>query len=292
MNEGRIGEILGSPIADGRQANGGYTPAERWIVELADGRTAFVKVAVNKLTAEWLRKEHRMYAELSAPFMPDLRAWADDGEAPMLVLEDLSSCAVAPPWTDTRVDAVLATLREVAATPPPAWLAESAEARWIADGWSRVADDPTPLLGTGMVTRSWLDAALPTLLDASGPHVIAGRELCHFDVRSDNLFFRADGSAVLIDWNIAEIGNARLDVAFWLPSLALEGGPPPEAILPAAAPEAAVVAGFFASRCGLPTIPDAPTVREFQRRQLTQALPWACRLLGLPGPSRDVRPSA
>jgi hypothetical protein len=292
MNEGRIGEILGSPIADGRQANGGYTPAERWIVELADGRTAFVKVAVNELTADWLRKEHRMYTDLAAPFMPELLGWADDGDAPMLILEDLSSCAVAPPWTDARVDAVLATLRDVAATPPPAWLSQSAEARWIADGWTRVADDPTPLLSTELVSQSWLDAALPTLLRASGPEIVAGRELCHFDVRSDNLFFRADGSAVLIDWNIAEIGNARLDVAFWLPSLALEGGPPPEAILPAAAPEAAVVAGFFASRCGLPSIPDAPTVREFQRRQLTQALPWACRLLGLPDPSRDVRPSA
>jgi hypothetical protein len=292
VNKERVAELLGSPIMGRRRATGGYTPAERWIVELADGRTAFVKVAVNELTADWLRKEHRMYTDLAAPFMPELLGWADDGDAPMLILEDLSSCAIAPPWTDARVDAVLATLRDVAATPPPAWLSQSAEARWIADGWTRVADDPTRLLSTELVTQSWLDAALPTLLRASGPEIIAGRELCHFDVRSDNLFFRADGSAVLIDWNIAEIGNARLDVAFWLPSLALEGGPPPEAILPAAAPEAAVVAGFFASRCGLPSIPDAPTVREFQRRQLTHALPWACRLLGLPDPTRDARPSA
>ncbi len=225
-----------------------------------------------------------MYAELRAPYMADLIGWIDESDAPMLILEDLSSCSTAPPWTDARVEAVLATLREVAATPPPAWLSQSTEARWIADGWTRVADDPTPLLTTGLVTQSWLDAALPTLLAASGPDVIAGHELCHFDVRSDNIFFRADGSAVLIDWNIAEVGNARLDVAFWLPSLAFEDGPPPDRILPDAAREAAVVAGFFASRCGLPPIPDAPAVREFQRRQLTQALPWASRQLGLPDP--------
>jgi hypothetical protein len=284
MDEASVADVLGSPIIGRRSVTGGYTLAERWIVELGDGRSAFVKAAVNELTAEWLRKEHRMYAELSAPFMPNLLGWSDDGTAPMLMLEDLSSCAVAPPWTEARVDAVLATLREVAATPPPAWLRPSTEARWIADGWRRVAEDPTPLLGTGIVSQRWLEAGLPTLLAASGPHVIAGSELCHFDVRSDNLFFRPDGSAVLIDWNVAEVGNARLDVAFWLPSLVLEGGPPPDAVLPDAAPEAAVVAGFFASRCGLPRIPDAPTVREFQRRQLIQALPWACRLLGLPDP--------
>jgi hypothetical protein len=134
------------------------------------------------------------------------------------------------------------------------------------------------------VTSAWLEEALPALLEVAGPAVVAGDRLCHFDVRSDNICFREDGSAVLIDWNFAEIGNARLDMAFWLPSLALEGGPPPETILTDAAPEAAVVAGFFASRCGEPPIPDAPGVRELQRRQLTQALPWACRAVGLPVP--------
>ena len=110
----------------------------------------------------------------------------------------------------------------------------------IADGWARVAEDPGPLLSTGIVSSSWLDEALPTLLEVAGPAVIAGDQLCHFDVRSDNMCFRADGSAVLVDWNLAEIGNARLDVAFWLPSLALEGGPAPESVL----------AGCRAGGCG------------------------------------------
>ena len=284
MNEALVAELLGSAVVDRRPAIGGYTPAERWVVELADGRSAFVKAAVNDLTALWLRKEYRMYAELRAPFMAELLGWTDEDGMPILILEDLSGCAWPPPWSENRIDAVLATLQQVAATPPPAWLARSSEAAWIADGWARVAADPAPLLATGAVSSAWLDMALPMLLEVAGPEVIAGDQLCHFDVRSDNVCFRTDGSAVLVDWNLAEIGNARLDVAFWLPSLALEGGPPPESVLPDAAPEAAVVAGFFASRCGLPVIPDAPTVRDFQRRQLTTALPWACRALGLPAP--------
>lgn len=284
MNDGLVAGILGSRVVEKRHASGGYTPAERWVVQLADGRSAFVKIGVTELTATWLRREHRMYADLRAPFMPELLGWADEGDAPMLILEDLSASAWPPPWTDARIGSVLATLERVAATPPPAWLARSSEARWIADGWSRVAEDPTPLLSTGIVSEDWLGVALPVLLEAGDPSVIDGVELCHFDVRSDNLCFRTDGTAVLVDWNLAEIGNARLDVAFWLPSLVLEGGPSPESILPEAAGEAAVVAGFFASRCGLEPIPTAPTVRGFQRRQLTAALPWACRQLGLPLP--------
>lgn len=225
-----------------------------------------------------------MYTDLQAPFMAELLDWVDDDDAPMLILEDLSGSVWPPPWTDGRVASALDTLAQVAATPPPSWLTPSAEARWISDGWSRVAEDPTPLLSTGMVSGAWLDVALPLLLVAGDPSVIEGSELCHFDVRSDNLCFRADGSAVLVDWNLAEVSNARLDVAFWLPSLLLEGGPSPGSVLPDAPAEAAVVAGFFASRCGLPVIPDAPTVRDFQKRQLSAALPWVCRELGIPPP--------
>lgn len=284
MNTDRVAAILGSRVVDRRPATGGYTPAERWVVRLADGRSAFVKVGVTELTAEWLRTEYRMYSDLRAPFMPELLGWADEPDAPMLILEDLSACAWPPPWTDERIESVLATMAQVASTPRPAWLTQSSEARWMSDGWSRVADDPAPLLSTGIVTADWLESALPALLEAGDPSVIDGDQLCHFDVRSDNLCFRADGSAVLVDWNLAEVGNARLDVAFWLPSLALEGGPSPDSVLPDAAPEAAVVAGFFASRCGLPRIPTAPAVRDFQKRQLTVALPWACRELGIPEP--------
>lgn len=285
MNLAVIEELLQARVVRRRRATGGYTPAERWVCELADGRSVFVKAAVNDLTAVWLRKEYRMYSELGmAAFMAELLGWADPDGLPILVLEDLSGCAWPPPWSEGRIGAALAAFEQVAATAPPRWLAPSSEAAWIADGWARVAADPEPLLGTRAVSSAWLEDALPALLAVSGPQMIAGDQLCHFDVRSDNMCFRADGSVVLVDWNLAEVGNARLDLAFWLPSLALEGGPPPEEILPDAPGEAAVVAGFFASRCGLPHIPDAPGVRDFQRRQLSQALPWACRALGLPEP--------
>jgi hypothetical protein len=286
MDEARVVESLGSSVVDRRPVRGGYTPAERSVLELEDGRSVFVKGAVNDLTALWLRKEYRLYRELGAgaPYMAELLGWMDDGGRPMLVLEDLSGCHWPPPWTDARVAAVRDAMAQVAATPPPPWLPVASMAEYVADGWERVAADPDPLLRTGLVEARWLERALPDLLEAAARAEISGDRLCHFDVRSDNLCFRSDGSAVLIDWNFAEIGNPRLDLAFWLPSLALEDGPAPESILPDAGPEAAVVAGYFASRCGEPAIPDAPGVREIQRRQLGVALPWACRELGIAFP--------
>ena len=100
-------------------------------------------------------------------------------------------------------------------------------------------------------------------------------------MRSDNLCL-TDRGVVLIDWNLACLGNPELDTGFWLPSLELEGGPAPEAVLPRAPEVASWVSGFFAARAGLPHIPDAPRVRAFQRAQLVVALAWAARALELP----------
>ena len=79
-------------------------------------------------------------------------------------------------------------------------------------------------------------------------------------------------------------GHTEGDIVAWLPSLKLEGGPDPWELVPDSQGFAALLAGFFASRAGLPPPPTAPRVREFQRRQAEVALPWAARELGLPPP--------
>ena len=71
------------------------------------------------------------------------------------------------------------------------------------DGWEEVARDPEAFLGLGLCSRGWLSGALPTLLDAADRRLVDGRALCHLDVRSDNLCFRANGEAVLVDWDCA-----------------------------------------------------------------------------------------
>lgn len=276
----RVARLLSAPIVEWQAANGGYTPAERWVVQTAEGRSAFVKAAVDDLTAGWLRAEERIYKALRAPFQPALIGW-EDGSLPILILEDLSSVAWPPPWDDDGIQAVRSALARIAATPAPSWLPRLAESAMDLHGWREVAEDPGPFLALGLASGAWLAAALPGLIAASEAFVEDGSQLLHLDVRSDNICFR-DGRAILVDWNNAAVGNARLDVALWLPSLADEGGPLPDALLPDAGPEAAIVSGYFAARAGRPEIPTAPRVRRAQLAQLRQALPWATRELRLP----------
>ena len=280
----RIEEIVGASPVSRRRVERGYTPAERWIVELDDGRSVFVKAATDDQTAGWLRREYRIYEALHSSFMPTLIGW-QDGERPILVLEDLSAAAWPPPWTDERVASVLEMLEAAARTPAPAGLPHASSSGFLERGWHSVEDDPGPLLSTGFVSEHWLEQTLTSLMAAADACELDGSNLLHLDVRSDNICFRADGSAVLVDWNLAVVGSPRLDIACWLPSLASEGGPLPESVLRDAGREAAFVSGFFAARAGHPPVPGAPAIRPLQLEQLRHALPWACRELGLPPPS-------
>jgi hypothetical protein len=258
-------------------ASGGYSRNEHWTVVCSDGTRAFVKVASIEPGPQWLRDEVAVYECVAGPFMPRFLGW-EDGDEPLLVLEDLSHGArFPPPWEPGDVESVLATLGELAAV--HAQLPRLDETPLA--GWDDVARDPGPLLSLGLVSAEWLEKALPSLLDAARATPLAGDSVVHCDVRSDNLCLR-DGRAVLFDWNHARSGNGTFDVAFWLPSLALEGGPTPFGLSRDADELAAVVAGFFGALAGLPPPEGAPRVRSFQRAQFEVALPWACAVVGLP----------
>jgi hypothetical protein len=272
----------------------GFTGNERWVVELEHGRRAFVKRAVDDMTAGWLRAEHRVYDGVRRSFLPDFLGWDDDGDRPLLVLEDLTDGFWPPPWSEDAIQAVLRALDAIHATSPPTGLPSLEDERENLSGWHQVADEPEPFLSLGLCTREWLDDALTALLSASDACVLAGDSLVHCDVRSDNVCIRGD-RAVLVDWNWACTGNPAFDLASWAPSLAMEGGPQPEELLPHGTGEAAIVSGFFAARAGLPPPPDepgAPTgqwtrIRVIQLAQLGTALPWAARALGLPPPEHS-----
>jgi len=255
----------------------GYSLNEHWRVTFDDGGRAFLKEGRVDPSPQWVRDEHRVYTLVRGPFMPELLGF-EDGAQPLLVLEDLMPGGRwPPPWRPGDVESVREALAQVAAVDVDGELPRLVDDPW--PGWREVAADPQPFLSLRLVSRAWLDRALPVLLDAAAAAPLDGRALVHCDVRSDNLCLR-DERAMLVDWNHAHVGNAAVDVAFWLPSLALEGGPAPQ---DAGVDECAVVvAGFFASLAGLPAPAGAPTVRAFQRAQLEVALPWACAALGLP----------
>jgi hypothetical protein len=283
----RLARLLGTPPQVATPIHRGYTTAERWRVTLADGRTVFAKVATNALTADWLRDEWRIYGAVRAAFLPACLAWdPGDGEAawPLLVLEDLSEAHWPPPWRPGDVERLCASLEALAGTTCPPGVPDLEDLRSQLAGWELVAADPSHFLSLGVADGAWLDRCLDRLVAAEAAAVLSGPSLLHVDVRSDNVCFTAD-RAVLVDWNWAQRGNPKFDLAFWAASLAYEGGPAPEALVGHEPELAAFVSGFFGARAGKPPFERGERVRELQRRQLTTALPWAVRALGLPQPT-------
>jgi hypothetical protein len=275
----RVSQLLGRRLVSlERIESRGYATAYHAVANLEDGLSVFVKAGTEEVTSRFLRDEIRFYRSFQAPFMPVFHG-ADDGDPPILVIENLREGRWPPPWDGDAVNAVRQTLRGVAGSTPPEWL-EPVDREWLTGGWAEIERDPEPFLSTGMCSREWLEASLPVLREAAETAPVAGDALLHLDVRSDNICLTERG-AVVVDWNQACIGNPELDVAAWLPSLGLEGGPEPEEILPGGGGFAAVLAGFFGSRVGLPPPTTAPQVREIQRAQLEVALAWASRELDL-----------
>ena len=279
--EDRIAAVLGWRPSSWTAVHGGYTPAVRHVVR--DGsESAFVKVGTAPVTAAHMRREIAAYAAVNGPFRPELYGASGDPDPPFLIIEDLSRATWPPPWSDAMIDAVLQAAAELHAS--RADLRPYAAVHGERDpGWWTVARDPAPFLSLNLASDAWLARALPALTAAEAACSAEGAAPTHFDLRSDNICF-IRGRAIFIDWGEACLSNPKLDLGFWLPSLAFEGGPPPQTLLPDAPEVAARVSGFFAAYAGLPAVPGAPFVRRVQREQLTASLLWVCRALGLGDP--------
>ena len=208
--------------------------------------------------------------------------WEDHESAPMLVLEDLSAGKWPPPWDERRIELVLAQIRAMHGAKVSLERYAQVHGSRRAN-WQTVAERPETFLRLGLADARWLENALPLLLREEARCSVDGDSLTHWDLRSDNMCF-AGSRVVFVDWNNACLSNPQLDIGFWLPSLAHEGGPKPERILPDAPEVAARVSGFFAALAGLPPVRDAPKVRVVQRQQLVTALAWVVRALELPPP--------
>jgi len=274
--------VLGARIVAARPALGGYTVAERWIVELEDGSSVFVKCATDADTAGWLEEELKAYRAIEADFMPRLYGWGEAGR-PLMILQDLSAASWSWDWSDESVRRVLELLGRVGGTPAPSELKPLTDMAQDFTGWREIAEAPEDFLRLGLVDAAWLKRCLPALIDAEASARLEGEALVHVDVRSDNLCALGERT-YLVDWNWARRGNPAFDLVAWLPSLHAEGGPAPWDITLAEPELISAIAGLFAVRAPKPPHKQGPAIRQLQLRQLRAALPWVIRALGLPEP--------
>jgi hypothetical protein len=273
----RVEALLGDELVAAQPCGGGYSSAQRWLVR-SRRRTAFAKIGVTPVSAMDLRREAAVYERLILPCMPEVYGW-DATAPPVLLLSDLSKNTWPPPWTTERIDRVLEVIESVhsaSAQLPPYAEVQDADEDW----WGRVAAAPEPFLRLNVVSSGWFHRNVDALAASARTVSCVGSSVTHNDLRSDNLCLSSTRT-YLVDWSHACLGNSRLDLALFLPSLAVEGGPLPEIILPADPAAASWVAGFFAWHASKSHIPTAPTVRVLQRRLLESALPWAKRELDL-----------
>ena len=277
-----VREILGSPPVQWTPVvEGGYSPVARWVVGTECGRAAFVKAALGSAAEPWLHSEARVYAEVSAPWLPELFGYrpGDDDVASVLVIEDLSMARWGIPVdvhdAELLRDALLALtdVGALAGLPP-------VEGR---RQWEIFAKDPRAVIASGLVDDAWLTRGLPDLVAAESAVDLAGGGLVHGDLFLQN-WCRADRGAVIVDWAHPWRGNGDLCVAWGEAGVRAAGGPAGVVLPPGSASWAAYVAGqivwFLLDHDG----PVHPRLAETERREAFASLCWAADELDLARP--------
>jgi Ser/Thr protein kinase RdoA (MazF antagonist) len=290
---------LASRVVAARTQEGGFSPGVAARLELADGRRAFVKAvspARNAVTPSVYRREAQIVAAIppAAP-VPRLLFVLDDDPDGWVVLafEDVDGRQPAVPWRDAELQRVLAAMASLAAdlTPSPLRPPVVADASESFGGvesltWASLVAAPNAALDP------WSARHLEALaaLEARAGEAARGDTLLHFDLRADNMLLDGEGVWV-VDWPHAHVGQAFVDLVWFAPSVAMQGGPPPAELVtryqPAreADPAAldAVVAGvaaYFTSASLLPPPPGLPTLRAFQAAQADAARAWLAERTG------------
>lgn len=283
----RVEQIIGGGrVVEAVSQAGGFSPGTADRVCTETGRRAFVKAvtpAINSQSAAMARDELRITAALpaGAPVPRLLGGFDTGGDAGwvVLVFEDIDGVHPRTPWVEAEIDAVVATLRELAAalTPAPAIALPRAADLLREDfaGWDRVAADrPADL-------EPWELDRLPDLRAAAARGLAAlasGDSVAHCDIRADNLLIRPDGRVIVVDWPWACVGPAWLDTVLLALSVLVHGGDA-DRIVAGVDPGVVLdilagLAGYFRHISRLPPPPGLPTVRAFQRWQADALLPW------------------
>jgi aminoglycoside phosphotransferase (APT) family kinase protein len=286
-----VERLLGGRVRQAVTQPGGFSPGVAARLELSNGRRAFVKAVcdINPDSPDIHRAEARIAAALpaSAPAARLLVSLDTHGWV-ILIFEDVDGRMPVQPWQPAELRRVLDAIADLALTLTPAPIEAPPAAtrfRYLGSGWQQVAaaasagDDLADL-------DPWARAALDDLagLETGWAGAVEGTTLAHGDVRADNILLTPD-RVCFVDWPWACVAQPWFDLVAMLPSVALNGGPPPESVLAAhpvgrdADPDrvtaaVAALAGTWTYLGRQPDPPGLPTLRAFQRAQGEVALAW------------------
>jgi aminoglycoside phosphotransferase (APT) family kinase protein len=293
-----IEQVCGSRVVEAKDQPGGFSPGMAARIRCDDGTRWFVKAAtseVNPDTPELHRQEAKVLAGLDRLIsvnhlpVPRLRGTVESGPWFALIADEVPGSQPELPWRGAELDRVLDALDQLAADLTPAPVAVPAISTYLESdftGWRSLAQTPDDDR-----IDSWARVRIPELaaLEATWSAHAAGETLLHADLRADNMLLTADG-VVVVDWPHACLGAAFADLVFFAPSVAMQGGPEPAALLgrsrtgrsvskEALAAVVCALAGYFTHRSLQPAPPGLPKVRNFQAKQGEVARRWLAALL-------------
>ena len=293
---------LGSPVVAAESQAGGFSPGIAARIRTAGGARYFVKGAgpiPNRDAPVIHRREARVLAAMPDGVSVPRLLWSygdDETGWVLLAFQDIEGRHPRMPWRLEELDRVMDGLVKLAdaltPSPLPVSLVGSASDKFqrSINGWRQLAEGPPSDLDR---LDSWSRRNLDRLveLESQAPDAVDGDSLLHLDVRADNMLL-AEDTVWIFDWAWACVGTSWVDVVAFAPSVAIQGGPPPEQVVarhpanrstdPAPITAAvAAVAGYFTHSALQPTPPGLPTLREFQAAQGRVARDWLAQRAGL-----------
>ncbi len=278
-----IEERIGDRVVRSMTQPGGFSPGLAARLTTAGGRDVFVK-AVSELANPDTPGMHRREAEVVAALPPEAPVprllWSfDEGDWVALGFEAIGGHAPAQPWREEELRLVIAGVHRLHELLTPSPIASETAAHVLAThikGWRDLQEagglDPWPGRNINRLLA----------LEAAAPEAVAGDTLLHFDIRADNMLIAGD-KVYFVDWPWARLGAPFVEWVAFAPSVSMQGGPQPEALLRMAglrvADDAvnaviASLAGYFLSYARRPPPPGIPTVRAFQAAQGEITLAW------------------
>jgi aminoglycoside phosphotransferase (APT) family kinase protein len=293
-----IEERLGSPVVAARSQPSGFSPGVASRLTLAGGERVFLKAVSaepNSESPEFHRREAKIVQALPPDAPVPRLLWShdegDDGWV-VLVFEDVEGREPLIPWQAGELDRVIDAIVRLSESLTPSPLDESfagTTTNWgiFRIGWWQRVEFEQP---AGLDDWSMRHLASLIALEALASQAVAGSTLLHCDLRADNLLV-TDDRVIIVDWPHARIGAPWLDIAFFVPSVVMQGGPPAAEVFahhPAshdADPDAvnaaiAAIAGFFTRQSLQPPPPGLPTLRPFQAAQGAVARRWLAERMG------------
>jgi aminoglycoside phosphotransferase len=279
-------EGFGAGVVGATSQPGGFSPGVAARVRLSDGRRAFVK-AISSYPNPHTPQLHRREAKIAEAFprsapVPKFLFAVDDGDWVALAFEDAGGAHPVLPWRLEELQRVLRGISELALclTPSPIEMAPISAETFPFIGWRELRRDAKADI------EPWARRHIAELVELESEWVDAasGETLLHGDLRADNILISPD-KVVFVDWPHACIGAPWIDLVFFLPSVAMQGGPKPwevfaeHPLASSAPPErvdavVAALSGYFLWRGSSPPPPGLPGLPAFARAQGVEALSW------------------